>query len=161
MNDSFLSALIQQVLVWKTKRKAQRQRSEIVSGSQCVWSSGGLDHSVTPDFTGGLPPNPDHTQPPLPPLLLLRLPAASVSRKQNREATVKQGWMERLAEDGVDGGWVGGGGSQHGEYALSDTFSLFLFSRPVLIISILGHWGSPNIELLLIDQACINKPREG
>lgn len=48
-----------------------------------------------------------------------------------------------------------------GANARLDTFSLFLFSLPVLIISILGCRGSPNIEPVLIDQLCINKPRPG
>lgn len=66
--------------------------------------------------------------------------------------------MERLAEAGAaEGGVV----AALGAYARSDTFSLFLFSRPVVIISILGCRGSPNIEPVLIDQACINKPRPG
>lgn len=78
--------------------------------------------------------------------------AAAVSIKQSREAARMDGWMWRLEK-----GWRWGS-VQLEAYEPSDTFSLFLFSRPVLIISIWGKWGSPNIEPVLIDQACINKP---
>jgi len=81
----------------------------------------------------------------------LHPPAASQSRKQNREETVKQRRMERLAG-------CGAGTAQ--SYAHSDTFSLFLVSLPVLIISVLGRRCPPNIELVLIDQEWKNKPRQ-
>lgn len=123
-----------------------RERSQIVSASQCVQLSG-LDHSASLDFSWGWPPNTDHTHTTV---STLCLPAAAPQIKTERRQCTRGGWR-----DWQKMGCRCGVGSA---YAHSDTFSLFLFSRPVLIISNLGHWGPPNIELLLIDQACINKP---
>lgn len=116
----------------------------------CVWQSGGLDHSASPDLAGGQPPNPDHTQ--LSPPLLCLLPLSPENKTERRQCS-RDGWRDWQRMGRGEGGHLGA-------YVCSDTFSLFLFSRPVLIISILGHRGSPNIEPVLIDQACINKPRQ-
>ena len=132
------------------------KQSETVSGSWCV--CGNLEHLITllrlTSPADGHPIQTTHTTVSTPPPPA-GPPAASVYTKQNREETCsRDGWRDWRRTGGGEGGPLGA-------YAHSDTFSLFLFSRPVLIISILGRWGPPNIELVLIDQPRINKPRQG
>lgn len=118
---------------------------------QYVWLSGRLDLLCFTPLHRWVPPKADHTQHPPP---LLRSLLLSPENKTERRQTSRDGWRD----------WPRmelGGGAQFQAYVCSDTFSLFLFSRPVLIISILGCWGPPNIEPVLIDQAFINKPRQG